>query len=212
MGHKINPRIFRITNTGRWLSHWFANGKNYAQNLEQDIKIRKYLQNKFKDAGLDKIEIQRTRDCLTMIIYSSKPGMIIGRGGSGIEEVRGYLLKEMVRDKNKKVDIDIKEVSKPQVSAPIVATNIAAEIERRIPYRRAMKRAIDTTMKMGAKGIKVICSGRLDGVEIARRETLTEGKIPLHTLRADIDYARCAASTTYGRVGVKVWIYKGEVF
>ncbi len=212
MGHKVNPKIFRISTNSKWNSQWFATGKDYAKNVEEDVKIKKYLLKKLRDTGIDRIETERTADKLTIIIHSAKPGMIIGRGGGGVEEIKKYLQKNIIKNNKKKIDIDIKEVSKPQLSAQVVAGNIAIELEKRIPYRKAMKRMIESSMKAGAQGIKIICSGRLDGAEIARTEKLSQGKVPLHTLRADIDYARTAAFTTYGAVGVKVWIYKGEYF
>ena len=212
MGHKVNPKIFRIGLSENWTSRWFANGLNYPKYLEEDTKIRAYLSNKLKESGLQKIEIERTPDSINITIYSSKPGIIIGRGGTGVEEHKTYIQKKIVKDKKIKINTNIKEVSKPQLSAPIMAQNIASELERRIPYRRSMKRNIESIMKAGAKGVKIICSGRLGGVDIARQETLTQGKIPLHTLRANIDYGTATANTTYGATGVKVWIYKGEIF
>ena len=212
MGHKVNPKVFRIGLSEDWDSRWFARGASYNKYLEQDTAIRKYLTGKLKDAGLEKITIERSPDKIDVNVHSSKPGIIIGRGGAGIEELKKYLEKKIIKDKTLKLNINIKEVSKPQLSSPIVAQNIANELEKRIPYRRAMKRNIESVMKAGAQGVKVVCSGRLGGVEIARQETLVEGKIPLHTIRADIDYGVATAFTTYGSVGVKVWIYKGEVF
>lgn len=212
MGQKVHPKIFRIGITTDWNAKWFARGKKYASLLKQDILIRKFLKNRLKEAGVAKVEIERSPDQISVIIYTSKPGLIIGRGGAGIEEIRKEIQKKTLKDEKFNLKLEIKEVEKPQLFAQIVAQNIALELEKRIPYRRTMKRAIDQVMKAGALGIKVICSGRLGGVEIARRETLSQGKIPLNTLRADIDYGRTAAFTTYGAVGVKVWIYKGEIF
>ncbi len=220
MGHKVNPKIFRIGLSEDWDSCWFESGQKYVEYLEQDTKIRQYLTKKLKDGGVKKVEIERSPDNLNVIIYSSKPGIIIGRNGAGVEELKKYIQKKIIKDKflpnsNKRktsLQINIKEVSKPQLSAQIIAQNIALELEKRVPYRRAMKRNMESVMKAGAQGVKVIASGRLDGVEIARQETLSKGKIPLHTLRADIDYGVAVARTTYGAVGVKVWIYKGEKF
>lgn len=230
MGHKVSPKIFRLGLSEDWNSRWFARGKKYSHYLKEDTLIREYLTKKLKDSGLEKVVIERSPDNINVIVYSSKPGVIIGRGGTAIEEIKKHLEKKfikkdlLVKDKTDspqpnfkskgqvKLQINIKEVSRPQLSAPIVAQNIASELEKRIPYRRAMKRNMEATLKAGAEGMKVICSGRLDGVEIARRETMATGKIPLHTLRADIDYGVATAFTTYGAVGVKVWIYKGEVF
>lgn len=212
MGHKVNPKVFRIGLSEDWNSRWFGSGQQYIKNLEQDNKIRKYLIKKLKDGGVEKVEIERSPDNTSLTIHSSKPGIIIGRGGAGIEELKKYIEKKIIKNKKVKLSINIKEVNNPQLSAQIVAQNIALELEKRIPYRRAMKRNIESVMRAGAQGVKVITSGRLGGVEIARQETLSQGKIPLHTLRADISYGLATAWTTYGAVGVKVWIYKGEVF
>jgi len=212
MGHKINPKLMRLGTTISWNSNWFAKKQDYIEYLKQDTRIRSFLKRKLRDSGLDKIEIERTTDKIDVIIYSSRPGVVIGKGGSGIDELKKYIEKNIVKDKTKKVQVNIKEVTKPNLSANIVAQNIALELEKRVPYRRAVKRNLELVMRAGAKGAKVICAGRLGGVDIARSETISEGKIPLHTLRADIDYSRLVASTTYGAVGVKVWIYKGEVF
>ncbi len=212
MGQKVNPRIFRMGIATSWSGKWFASGKKYIEYLEQDEKIRKLLKVKLRDSGLDKIEIERSADSINIIIHSSRPGVVIGKGGSGIDELKKNIAKNIIKDKTKKVEVNIKEVSRPNLSANIVAVNVAIELERRVPYRRAMKRNIEQVMKAGAKGVKIVCAGRLGGVEIARTETLYEGKIPLHTLRADIDYSRTVSRTTYGAVGVKTWIYKGEVF
>ena len=212
MGQKVNPKIFRIGQTRSWNSVWFANVKNYAGYLKQDILIRKFLSVRLKEGGLDKIEIERAADSIHIAVHTSRPGVVIGKGGAGIDELRNIISRDYIKNKKTKVQIDIKEVAKPNLSANIVAQNVAAELEKRVPYRRAMKRNIEQVIKAGAEGVKVICSGRLGGVDIARRETLTEGKIPLHTIRADVDYSRLAARTTYGAIGVKVWIYRGEVF
>ena len=213
MGHKVNPKSFRLGHTTNWVSKWFAWGsKDYSHKTEQDVKIRRHIFTKLKDAGIDKIEIERAREKMSVIIYSSKPGIIIGRGGAGMDEMKNYIHKEILKNKKIKLNIDIKEIREPQLSAMIMARNVASELERRIPYRRAMRRNIESIMKAGGEGAKIICAGRLDGVEIARRETMTRGKVPLQTLRADIDYALTAARTTYGAIGIKVWIYKGEIF
>ncbi|MCM8763333.1 MAG: 30S ribosomal protein S3 [Candidatus Omnitrophica bacterium] len=233
MGHKVSPKIFRIGLSEDWNSHWFARGGNYSDYLKEDTAIREYLNDKLKEAGLEKVVIERSPDNINITIHSSKPGLVIGRGGAAIEEIKKHIEKKIIRKnlfkRDKKGDssalpnargragriklqINIKEVNRPQLSAPIVAQNIASELEKRIPYRQAMKRSLEAALKAGVEGIKVICSGRLDGVEIARKETMATGKIPLHTLRADIDYGQATAFTTYGAVGVKVWIYKGEVF
>ncbi len=211
MGHKVNPKIFRIGVSKTWNSRWFSL-KNYVDRIQQDIAIRKYIETKFREASLDAVVIDRSNEKIEINIYTARPGMIIGRGGSGIDEVKKYIYERILKNKKIKLDVNIKEVNKPSLSARIVAQNIALDLEKRMPYRRVMKKYIDQVMKAGAQGIKIICSGRLGGVEIARSETLSQGKIPLHTLRADIDYARLGARTIYGVVGVKVWIYKGEFF
>ncbi len=212
MGHKVNPKIFRVGLSENWNSRWFASGKDYIKYLKEDNKIRDYLRKKLKDAGVENIDIKRSPDKIEVIIHSSKPGIIIGSGGSGINQIKDDIEKKIIKNKKIKLQINIKEVAKPQLSARIVAQNVALELEKRIPYRRAMKRNLENVMRAGAKGAKIICSGRLNGVEIARTETQTQGKLPLHTLRADIDYALEKAQTTYGVIGVKVWIYKGEKF
>ncbi len=212
MGHKVNPKIFRVGLSENWSSRWFAGENDYKGYLKQDYYVREYLEKKLRDAGVKKIEIERSPDNLNINIYSSKPGIIIGRGGSGIEEIKKHILKNIIKNKKTKIQINIKEVSKPQLSAQIVAQNMALELEKRIPYRRVMKRNLESVMRAGAKGVKVILAGRLDGVDIARRETLVQGKIPLHTIRAEIDYGTSTASTTYGAVGIKVWVYTGEYF
>ena len=213
MGHKVSPKAFRIGISEEWDSRWFKLGKNFPIYLKEDEGIRKYLLKKLKESGIEKVIIERSLDNINITVLSSKPGIIIGRGGTGIEDIKNYIQKRLLNKNNKvKLQINIKEVSKPQLCAPIMAQNIASDLEKRIPYRRTMKRSIESIMKTGAEGVKVITSGRLDGAEIARRETLTQGKIPLHTIRANIDYGIATAYTTYGTVGVKVWIYKGDVF
>lgn len=215
MGHKVSPKAFRLGMSEEWDSRWFAFGNNFVQRLKEDEAVRKFLTKKLKEAGLEKVVIERAVDSVTITVYSSKPGVIIGRGGSSIEELKNYISKKIIakNTKNKvKLQINIKEVNKPQLSATIMAQNMASDLEKRIPFRRAMKRSMDAIMKAGAEGVKVISSGRLDGAEIARKETLVLGKIPLHTIRANIDYGTATAFTTYGTVGVKFWIYKGEKF
>lgn len=212
MGHKVSPKIFRMGLSENWNSRWFNVGADYVQYLKQDTQIRSYLVKKMKDSALEKVEIERSHDNINVMLFSSKPGVIIGRGGAGVEEIKKYIQKKIIKDNKVKLQINIKEVSRPQLSASIVAQNIALELEKRVPYRRAMKRNMEAVTKAGAQGIKVICGGRLNGSEIARRETLLIGKIPLHTFRANIDYSIATAETTYGTIGVKVWIYKGEVF
>ncbi|OGY41686.1 MAG: 30S ribosomal protein S3 [Candidatus Buchananbacteria bacterium RBG_13_39_9] len=217
MGHKVNPKVIRLTINKTWDSKWFSR-HNFCLYLRQDVVIRKFLQKKLKDAGVARIEIERSGENLNIIIYAVRPGVIIGRSGVGIEEMKSALKKEILNKQETKLpgnlslNINIMEVDKPNLNAQIVVDNIIADLEKRIPFRRTMKQAISRVMRAGAKGVKVIVGGRLNGAEIARTEMLTEGMVPLHTLRADIDYSRSAAQTIYGKIGVKVWIYKGEVF
>ena len=206
MGQKVNPNGIRIGIVKDWDAKWYAD-KDFADNLHEDIKIRKYLKDSLGAAGVSKIETERSKNRLKLTIHTAKPGMVIGRGGSGIEQI-----KEGLKGKTEKtVDINISEIRQPDLDATLVAENIAQQLERRIAFRRAMKQSVGRTMRLGAKGIKVKVSGRLGGAEIARSEAYREGSIPLHTLRADIDYGTAEARTTYGRIGVKVWIFKGEI-
>ncbi|OGY46948.1 MAG: 30S ribosomal protein S3 [Candidatus Buchananbacteria bacterium RIFCSPHIGHO2_02_FULL_45_11b] len=210
MGHKVHPKIFRLGELYTWNSKWFAR-KDYAKFLRQDILIRKFLKKELKDAAIAQIEIERTPAATTVIIYSAKPGVIIGRGGQGIEELKKKIKKNFL-DPKSSLNVNIKEIDQPNLCADLIVQSIAADLEKRMPFRRVMKQAIGRVEKAGAKGVKITVSGRLNGAEIARTETLSSGKLPLHTLRADIDYARGAAQTTYGVLGIKVWIYKGEIF
>ena len=206
MGQKVNPHGIRLGIVKTWDAKWYA-GKDYAANLHEDIEIREHLQNTLQSAGVSKVETERSKNRLKLTIHTAKPGMVIGRGGSGIEQVKAGLKKFTSCN----IDINIEEIKQPDMDATLVAKNIAESLERRIAFRRAMKQAVGRTMRLGAKGIKVMVSGRLGGAEIARSESYREGSIPLHTLRADIDYGTYEAATTYGRIGVKVWIFKGEV-
>lgn len=206
MGQKVNPHGMRLGIVKTWDAKWYAD-KDYAVNLHEDIKIRAYLKATLQIAGVSRIETERSKNRLKLTIHTAKPGMVIGRGGSGIEQIKNNLKKFTT----KHVDINIAEIKQPDMDATLVAENIAAQLERRIAFRRAMKQSVSRTMRMGAKGIKIMCGGRLGGAEIARSESYREGSIPLHTLRADIDYGTAEAATTYGRIGVKVWIFKGEV-
>ena len=210
MGQKVNPKIFRIKGVTKWSSKWY-NKKKYAKLVEEDVTIRKFLRQQLKDAGTDRIEIERSADSITIIIHAAKPGLIIGRGGQGAEELKKKIIGKFL-EKKVNLNINILEVERPLLSAQIVLQQIINDIEKRIPYRRVMKQAISRVEKAGALGVKVKLGGRLDGVEIARKETLVSGRMPLHTIRSDINYARGTARTTYGAVGVKVWIYRGEVF
>ncbi len=206
MGQKVHPHGFRIGVIKTWDSKWFAD-KNYQQYLLEDIKVREFVKEKLFTAGISRVEIERSSNRMVVIIHTAKPGMVIGRAGSNIELLKKDIKKMTTSD----LDIKIQEVKQPDMDATLVAENIAAQLERRIAFRRAMKQSVTRTMRMGAKGIKVQVGGRLGGAEIARSEGYCEGSIPLHTLRADIDYGTAEAHTTYGRIGVKVWIYKGEV-
>ena len=206
MGQKVNPHGLRVGVIKDWDSKWYAEA-DFADCLVEDYQIRKFLKKKLYSAGVSKIEIERTSDRVKIIISTAKPGMIIGKGGAEIEKVRAELQKMTT----KKVVVDIKEVKRPDREAQLVAENIAQQLENRISFRRAMKSCMGRAMKSGAKGIKVICSGRLGGADMARTETYSDGTIPLHTLRADIDYGFAEADTTYGKTGVKVWIYRGEI-
>ncbi|PIT90805.1 MAG: 30S ribosomal protein S3 [Candidatus Komeilibacteria bacterium CG10_big_fil_rev_8_21_14_0_10_41_13] len=211
MGHKVNPKSFRLGQTITWSSRWFAK-KDYADILREDVLIRKLIVKKLREAVIEKVEIERSAADLTVIITAGRPGVIIGRGGSGIEEIKQAIIKSIFKNQNKNIKINIQEVEDPNLSAGAILHFLIADIEKRMPFRRVMKQAIDRVMKTGAKGVKIIMSGRLNGVDISRTETLSEGKVPLHTLRANIDYSRGVARTTYGAIGIKVWIYKGEVF
>ena len=206
MGQKVNPNGIRIGIVKTWDAKWYAD-KDFADNLHEDIKIRKYLKEQLGAAGVSKIETERSKNRLKLTIHTAKPGMVIGRGGSGIEQIKDGLKGKT----EKNVDINIAEIRQPDLDATLVAENIAQQLERRIAFRRAMKQSVGRTMRLGAKGIKVKVSGRLGGAEIARSEAYREGSIPLHTLRADIDYGTAEARTTYGRIGVKVWIFKGDI-
>jgi len=206
VGQKIHPHGLRLGIIKTWDAKWYA-GKDFAANLHEDLKIRKFIKTKAFSAGVSKLVIERASNRVKVIIHTAKPGMIIGRGGAGIEEMK----KNLKQLTGKTIDINIAEVRQPDMDAQLVAENIAAQLERRIAFRRAMKQSIQRTMRMGAKGIKVMVGGRLNGAEIARSETARDGSIPLHTLRADIDYGTAEAHTTYGLIGVKVWIYKGEI-
>jgi small subunit ribosomal protein S3 len=189
-----------------WDAKWYAD-RDFAKNLHEDIKIRRELKKQLMQSSVSRIETERSKNRLKLTIHTAKPGMVIGRGGSGIEDIKNSLKK--ITDK--RLDINITEIRQPDLDATLVAENIAAQLERRIAFRRAMKQSVQRTIKLGAKGIKIMCSGRLGGAEIARSESYREGSIPLHTLRADIDYGFAEANTTYGRIGIKVWIFKGEI-
>ena len=206
MGQKVNPHGLRVGVIKDWDSKWYAEA-DFADLLVEDYNIRTYLKKKLYAAGVSKIEIERASDRAKVIIYTAKPGVVIGKGGAEIEKIKA----EVQKFTSKKLVVDIKEVKRPDRDAQLVAENIALQLENRVSFRRAMKSCMSRTMKSGAKGIKTSCSGRLGGADMARTEFYSEGTIPLQTLRADIDYGFAEADTTYGKVGVKVWIYKGEV-
>ncbi|GAA4065014.1 MAG TPA: 30S ribosomal protein S3 [Bacilli bacterium] len=206
MGQKVNPIGFRVGVIRDWESRWYA-GKDYADLLHEDIKIREYIEERLKDAAVSKVEIERAANRVNILISTGKPGMVIGRGGSEVEALR-KALNELT---GKKVHINIVEIKRPDIDAKLVAENIARQLESRISFRRAQKQVIQRAMRAGAKGIRTQVSGRLNGADMARSESYSEGTVPLHTLRADIDYAHAEADTTFGKLGVKVWIYRGEV-
>ncbi len=207
MGQKVNPHGLRIGIIKDWDAKWYANAKDFSSFLVEDVKIRKFIKNKLYIAGVARIEIERAANKVKVNIHTAKPGIVIGKQGAGIEALR----KDLEKLTGKSVLLNITEIRTPELNAQLVAENIAAQLEKRVSFRRAMKQAMSRTMKFGAKGIKTACSGRLGGAEIARVEHYAEGTIPLQTLRADIDYGFAEANTTYGKIGVKVWIYKGEV-
>ncbi|MEI6835643.1 MAG: 30S ribosomal protein S3 [Candidatus Falkowbacteria bacterium] len=213
MGKKVNPKIFRMGITKSWDSIWFESGKNYIKNVAQDIHVRRYLIKEFKEAGVDKVEIIRSLNRIQVDLWTGKPGLLIGRGGNGVEELKKKLHTKFLKTfRIGEITLNIKEVSRPGLSAQITVQTMTLEIEKRIPFRKVMKQAISKIERSGAEGAKVVIGGRLNGAEIARTEKLVWGKVPLNTLRADIDYARGAAHTSYGAIGIKVWVYKGEVF
>ncbi|HBK34036.1 TPA: 30S ribosomal protein S3 [Candidatus Uhrbacteria bacterium] len=211
MGHKVNPKAFRIGVTRGWESVWFSKN-NYRTFLQEDIQIREYLQKKLKEALVERIEVERSRQDIKIWVHTAKPGVVIGRAGSGIEELTKEIRNRFYRGKKVSIQMNVKEVTQPGLSAQIVAQQMAFDIEKRMPFRRVMKTTIERVLKSRAEGIKVTMSGRLNGAEIARTETIATGKIPLQNLRADIDYAHVMALTIYGAVGVRVWINRGEIF
>jgi small subunit ribosomal protein S3 len=207
MGRKVHPVGFRLNVTKNWEGRWFAKGKDYRDNLAQDFAIRKLIHREAEKAGVSRVEVERFPGKVKVIVHTAKPGILIGRKGESVKKIRQSL--EALT--SKKIDLEIKEIKLPDIDAFLVALNLAGQIERRVSYRRAMKRALQQAMRQGAQGIKVEVQGRLSGAEMARSVWLREGRVPLQTLRADIDFARAEALTTYGRIGVKVWVYKGEV-
>ncbi|HWP97428.1 MAG TPA: 30S ribosomal protein S3 [Syntrophomonadaceae bacterium] len=206
MGQKVHPKGFRIGIIRDWDSNWYAD-REYTDLLHEDYKVRSYIKTRFYAAGISKVEIQRTGNRMRITIHTAKPGIIIGRGGTEVENLK-VVLTTMT---GKNININIQEIKKPELDAQIVAENMAQQLEKRVSFRRAMKQSVGRTMRIGAIGIKVAISGRLGGAEIARSEWYAEGKVPLHTLRADIDYGFAEANTTYGKIGIKVWINRGEI-
>ncbi len=206
MGHKIHPKGLRLGIIKTWDSRWYA-GKDYAKYAVEDVRIRDYIKGKLFHAQISKIEIERVANRVKISVHSARPGIIIGRKGSEVDNLR-KTLQDMTK---KEIVLNIIEVRRPELDAQLVAEGIALQLERRVAFRRAMKRAVQQTMRLGAQGVRVACGGRLSGAEMARREWYREGRVPLHTLRADIDYGLAVARTTYGTIGVKVWIYKGDI-
>jgi small subunit ribosomal protein S3 len=207
MGQKVNPVGLRLGINRTWDSRWFASGASYSQLLHEDIKIRDYLRKRLLQAGVSRIIIERPAKKARVTIHTARPGVVIGKKGADIEVIR----KELQKMTGNEVHLNIVEIRKPEIDAALVAENIAQQLERRVAFRRAMKRAVQSAMRLGAEGIKITCAGRLGGAEIARVEWYREGRVPLHTLRADVDYGEGTAFTTYGTCGVKVWIFKGEI-
>ena len=208
MGQKIHPIGFRLSVQKNWTSRWYANSRNFPAMLQGDIKVREFLNKKLANAAVSKIVIERPAKNAKITIYSARPGVVIGKKGEDIESLRSSLQGLM----GVPVHLNIEEVRKPEIDATLIAQSIAQQLEKRVMFRRAMKRAMQNAMRLGAQGIKIMSAGRLNGIEIARTEWYREGRVPLHTLRADIDYGVAEASTTYGIIGIKVWVFKGEVF
>lgn len=212
MGHKVNPKSLRIGITTGWRSRWFG-GKNYANLLQQDVELRRAVMKKWRHAAIADVEVERNSIDIRIVIKTSRPGMIIGRGGSGIDDITNFIKKTVFPGKKFNIKVDVQEIKQFEENAALVAQSVAEQIEKRMPFRRILKSTLDQVEKnRNIKGIKVQVSGRLNGAEMSRSEWLSRGTIPLHTLRADIDFARDTARTIYGAIGVKVWIYKGEIF
>lgn len=211
MGQKVNPIGFRLGTTRNWSSRWYAGKRDYPGNLMEDVRIRNYIAKKFDSAGIARIEIERAAKNLTVNIWSSRPGIIIGKKGAGAESLKDEL-KKIAKIRSGEPVLNVYEVKKPDLEGKLLADSIKQQLERRVSFRRAMKKAIGSCMKAGAKGVKIQCSGRLGGADMTRQERYMEGRVPLHTLRADIDYATSEAMTTYGLIGIKVWVFRGEVF
>jgi small subunit ribosomal protein S3 len=212
MGKKVNPKGYRLSSIFTWDSKWFARKSDYKKALSLDIKIKDYLRKELKNFSISKIGMEKTANSLVVNIYTAKPGVLIGKGGAGIEDLKKKIKYNFFASEKVNLEVNILEVSKPALNAELVLQNMAMEIEKRVPFRKVMKQAIGKVERAGGKGVKVSVSGRLNGAEIARREVLSTGKIPLQTLRANIDYAQGVANTIYGAIGIKVWIYKGDIF
>jgi len=211
MGHKVHPVGFRLGISSDWSSRWYADNKSFSEHLEQDVRTRKYIRQRLKDASVSRVQIERPARSAAVTIHTARPGIVIGRKGEDIERLRTEIAPMLGLERSA-VKVSVEEIRKPELDAQLVAESIAQQLERRVMFRRAMKRAVQTTMRLGAGGVKINVAGRLGGAEIARTEWYREGRVPLHTLRADIDYGMAEAQTTYGIIGVKVWIFKGEVF
>jgi small subunit ribosomal protein S3 len=211
MGQKVHPTGFRLGISTDWTSKWYAEGRDYAKYLNSDLEIRKYLKDKLSQASVSRIQIDRPARAAFVVIHTARPGIVIGKKGEDVEALRREIARRMDLNINN-VKINIEEIRKPEIDAQLVAESVAQQLERRIMFRRAMKRAVSNAMRLGALGVKVNVAGRLNGAEIARTEWYREGRVPLHTLRADIDYGFAEAATTYGIIGIKTWIFKGEVF
>jgi len=207
MGQKIHPTGFRLAVTRNWTSRWFANSKNFPDMLNEDLRVREYLAKKLAHASVGRVIIERPAKNARITVFSARPGVVIGKKGEDIEHLKTDLQKIL----GGQVHVNIEEIRKPETDAQLIADSIAQQLEKRIMFRRAMKRAMQNAMRLGAQGIKIMSSGRLNGAEIARREWYREGRVPLHTLRADIDYGTAEANTTYGKIGIKVWVYKGDM-
>ncbi len=208
MGRKVHPIGFRLGYIKDWQSKWFAEGEEYTRQVHEDIELRKLISKELQSAGVSRIEIERSANKIEISVYTAKPGIVIGKRGTNVDSLKTAL----ERKTGKKIKLNIKEISQPELDAQLVAENIGEQITKRVSYKRAMKQAVQRAMRLGAQGVKVRCSGRLGGAEMSRVHEESEGRVPRHTLRADIDYAQVHAHTTYGRIGVKVWIYKGDVF
>jgi small subunit ribosomal protein S3 len=212
MGHKVHPKIFRMGVTNTWPSRWFARGEAYCRQLEEDLRIRAFIEHELKDGAVSKVAIERMRGVVAIAIHTGKPGFVIGRGAAGIEELRKKVQRLFFKGRRVTLRLDVVEIPKGNLDACIVAQQVVSDIERRMPFRRVLKQTMERVKKSGALGVKIAVSGRLNGAEIARREWLGWGKIPLTSLRADIDYAQQTARTPAGSIGVKTWIYRGDVF